>query len=74
MTERYEPTLEVTCVVCGRPMTFLRTIGRAFADEVNVFECMPCRFSITQSRMVLMKQRKFENRIDQAAAEVYRRS
>ena len=62
MTERDEPTLEVNCVVCGRPMTFVGPVGAQFADNVNVFECAPCGFSITQSRMPVMKQEKAENR------------
>ncbi len=45
MTERNEPTLTVTCVVCGRPMTLARTVGHPCADEVSVFECLPCGFS-----------------------------
>ena len=62
MTERDEPTLKVNCVVCGRPMTFVRPAHAQLADDVKVFECAPCGFSISQSRMAVMKQGKAENR------------
>jgi len=62
MTERDEPTLEVNCVVCGRPMALVRPARAQLADDVKVFECAPCGFSITQSRMPVMKQGKPENR------------
>jgi hypothetical protein len=41
-------TNEVICPVCGRPMTLLRTIRRAFAENLNVFKCKPCGFSTTE--------------------------
>jgi len=65
MTEGNEPTFKVTCLVCGRFMTFVRTIG-PIADDVSVFECAPCGFSMTQSRTPLMKQGNAENRTDGA--------
>jgi hypothetical protein len=49
MIELNEPTIEIICLVCGRPMTFLRTSG-PFADDVEVFECKPCGFSVAKSR------------------------
>ena len=60
--KRHELTLKVLCAVCGRPMTFVRTLGGSIADDVNVFQCVPCGFSITQSRTPLMKRDKTENR------------
>ena len=68
MTEHNEPTLKVICVACRRPTTFVCAISDPFADEVNMFECVPCGFSIAQSRTPLMKQRKVENRAAGAAA------
>lgn len=38
---------EVICPVCGRPMALLRTIRRAFAEDLNVFKCK-CGFSLTE--------------------------
>jgi DNA-directed RNA polymerase subunit RPC12/RpoP len=56
MTERIEPTMEVVCLVCGRPMTFIRTISRPSVDDVNVFECKHCGFAITRSRTATIGQ------------------
>ncbi len=42
------PTNEVACPVCGRPMTLLHIIRRAFGENLNVFQCKPCRFSMTE--------------------------
>jgi hypothetical protein len=33
------PTDKVTCPACGRRMTLLYTIRRAFAENLNVFKC-----------------------------------
>ena len=44
MTEA-APT-EVACPVCGHPMMLLHTIRRAFAENLNVFKCKPCGFSM----------------------------
>ncbi len=41
-----DPTL--ICPICGRPMILLHTIGRAFAENLNVFKCKPCGFSTTE--------------------------
>jgi len=46
MTENATP--EVICPVCGRLMNFRHTIKCAFADNLHVFECRPCRFSMTE--------------------------
>jgi hypothetical protein len=48
MSEDATLTNEVTCLVCGRPMAFLRTIRRAFGENLNVFQCKPCGFSSTE--------------------------
>jgi hypothetical protein len=34
--------------MCGRPMALLHTIRRAFAENLNVFKCKPCGFSMTE--------------------------
>jgi hypothetical protein len=39
---------EVICPVCGRAMKLLHMIKRAFADDLNVFQCKPCGFSMTE--------------------------
>jgi predicted RNA-binding Zn-ribbon protein involved in translation (DUF1610 family) len=43
MTE--EAPIEMPCPACGRPMILLHTIWRAFAENLNVFQCKPCGFS-----------------------------
>jgi predicted RNA-binding Zn-ribbon protein involved in translation (DUF1610 family) len=45
MTE--EAPIEMPCPVCGGPMILLHTIWRAFAENLNVFQCKPCGFSTT---------------------------
>lgn len=37
--ERCHATDKVTCPACGRSMTLLYTIRRAFAENLNVFKC-----------------------------------
>jgi hypothetical protein len=44
----WAPTVEVGCPLCGRPMTYLHTIRRAFADDLIVLKCNPCGFSTTE--------------------------
>ena len=39
---------EVICSVCGRPITSLCLIRRAFGENLNVFQCKPCGFSTTE--------------------------
>jgi hypothetical protein len=39
---------EIGCPVCGRPMTYLHTIRRTFADDLIVLKCNPCGFSTTE--------------------------
>jgi hypothetical protein len=34
-----KPTDEVACPACGRRMTLLSTVRRAFAENLNVFKC-----------------------------------
>jgi predicted RNA-binding Zn-ribbon protein involved in translation (DUF1610 family) len=48
MSENAVQTVEVVCPVCGRPMKLLHTIRRAFADNLNVYQCKPCGFSMTE--------------------------
>ena len=35
------------CPACGAPMTHVRTIWRAFQDDLQVFECRACNVSVT---------------------------
>jgi hypothetical protein len=35
------------CPACTRPMTHVRTIWRAFQDDLQVFECRACDVSIS---------------------------
>jgi len=44
----WAPTVEVGCPVCGRPMTYLHTIRRGFADDLIALKCNPCGFSTTE--------------------------
>jgi predicted RNA-binding Zn-ribbon protein involved in translation (DUF1610 family) len=48
MNEEVTLTNEVICPVCGRPMTLLHTIRRAFGENLNVFKCKSCGFSMTE--------------------------
>jgi hypothetical protein len=48
MSENLTPTNEVICPVCGQPMNLLHTIRRAFGENLNVFKCKPCGFSMTE--------------------------
>jgi predicted RNA-binding Zn-ribbon protein involved in translation (DUF1610 family) len=40
-------TDEVICPVCGRSMILLQMIRRTFCENLNLFECTPCGFSMT---------------------------
>jgi hypothetical protein len=44
----WAPAVGVGCPVCGRPMTYLHTIRRAFVDDLIVLKCNPCGFSTTE--------------------------
>ncbi len=35
----------MVCPGCTRPMTHVRTIWRAFGDDLQVFECRVCQLS-----------------------------
>jgi hypothetical protein len=35
------------CPACTRPMTHVRTIWRAFQDDLQVFECRACDVSVS---------------------------
>jgi predicted RNA-binding Zn-ribbon protein involved in translation (DUF1610 family) len=48
MLETNPHTAETICPVCGRPMILLHVIRRAFAVTLNVFQCKPCGFSMTE--------------------------
>jgi C4-type Zn-finger protein len=48
MSEDITPTNEIICPICGRPMTLVRTIKRAFGENLYVFKCEPCGFSLTE--------------------------
>ncbi len=37
------------CAVCGKPMLRVRTIGRAFQDDLEQWECGPCGVSVKQT-------------------------
>jgi predicted RNA-binding Zn-ribbon protein involved in translation (DUF1610 family) len=48
MTRCTTPTNETICPVCGQPMILLHVIRRAFAENLNVYKCKPCGFSMTE--------------------------
>jgi C4-type Zn-finger protein len=48
MIENAPPAIEVKCPVCGQPMKWLDTIRRVFEDNLNVFQCRPCGYSLTE--------------------------
>ncbi len=37
------------CAVCGQPMLRVRTIWRAFQDDLEQWECWPCGVSVKQT-------------------------
>ncbi len=37
------------CTMCGRPMRRVRTIWRAFQDDLEHWECTRCDVSVTQT-------------------------
>ena len=37
----------MACPACTRPMTHVRTIWRAFHDDLQVFECRACQLSVS---------------------------
>ncbi len=37
------------CAVCARPMRRVRTIWRAFQDDLEHWECARCGVSVTQT-------------------------
>ncbi|HEY4919017.1 MAG TPA: hypothetical protein VII40_02835 [Xanthobacteraceae bacterium] len=37
------------CPNCAKPMTHVRTIWRAFQDNLEVLECRPCSISVSQT-------------------------
>jgi hypothetical protein len=37
------------CPACARPTTHVRTIWRAFADDLQVFECRACNVSVSMT-------------------------
>jgi hypothetical protein len=48
VSENTTPEPEIICSVCGRPMILLHEIRRAFAENLYVFKCRPCGFSMTE--------------------------
>ncbi len=38
-----------SCAVCGKPMLRVRTIWRAFQDDLEQWECGPCGVSMKQT-------------------------
>lgn len=45
-SDRFTPTL---CAVCGKPMRCVRTIWRAFQDDLEHWECGACGVSVQQT-------------------------
>jgi hypothetical protein len=48
MIDSVRPIVETICPSCGREMILLHEIRRAFAENLNVFQCKPCAFSMTE--------------------------
>jgi hypothetical protein len=42
-----DPADAMLCPACARPMAHVRTIWRAFLDDLQVFECRACNVSVT---------------------------
>ena len=47
MSEDLTPSNEVTCPVCGKPMT-LQIIRRAFTENLYAFQCKSCGLLMTE--------------------------
>ena len=47
IADRISPIVKTICPVCRQPMRLLHVIRRAFAENLNVFQCKPCGFSMT---------------------------
>ncbi len=48
MTDEHTLEIKKVCPVCRRPMVLLHEIRRAFAENLYVFKCQPCGFSMTE--------------------------
>ena len=48
MTDKHTPEIKKVCPVCRQPMILLHEIRRAFAEDLYVFKCQPCGFSMTE--------------------------
>ena len=42
-----DTSVAMLCPACTRPMTHVRTIWRAFHDDLQVFECRACNLSVS---------------------------
>ncbi len=42
-----DPATTVLCPACARTMVHVRTIWRAFQDDLQVFECRACNLSVS---------------------------
>jgi hypothetical protein len=42
-----DSAIAVTCPACTRTMTHVRTIWRAFQDDLQVYECRACGVSVS---------------------------
>jgi ribosomal protein L37AE/L43A len=48
MSGKHTPEIKKVCPVCRQPMILLHEIRRAFAEDLYVFKCQPCGFSMTE--------------------------
>ena len=46
-TRSADAAVAVACPACTRTMTRVRTIWRAFQDDLHVFECRACSVSVS---------------------------
>jgi ribosomal protein L37AE/L43A len=46
---RHDPYDPTRCQVCGRTTRRVRTIARTFQDDLEVWECLSCGASVTQT-------------------------
>jgi hypothetical protein len=47
MSTRMDTAAAVVCPACARTMMHVRTIWRAFQDDLQVFECRACGVSVS---------------------------
>jgi len=69
MTDKHTPEIKKVCPVCRQPMILLHEIRRAFAEDLYVFKCQLCGFSMTEAGKPNDTPAKCERRPSTTAGE-----